>query len=88
MQLKFLKFFILASPENDDDDDIQAEDAEEPATEEDATDALMESSEQPSSKKSTKTAGSQAQRITELPLARIKHIVKLDPDVKLVNSEW
>lgn len=28
-----------------------------------------------------------ANRISELPLSKIKHIIKLDPEVKLVNSE-
>lgn len=27
------------------------------------------------------------ERITNLPIAKIKHIIKLDPEVKLVNSE-
>jgi DNA polymerase epsilon subunit 4 len=26
-------------------------------------------------------------RLTNLPIAKIKHIIKLDPDVKLVNAE-
>lgn len=27
------------------------------------------------------------ERLTNLPIAKIKHIIKLDPDVKLVNAE-
>lgn len=48
--------------------------------------ALTEITVEGSGKQATKKTVSQ-DRITQLPIAKIKHIIKLDPEVKLVNAE-
>lgn len=59
-------------------------------TEEDFTEmteeALTEITVEGSGKQATKKTVTQ-DRITQLPIAKIKHIIKLDPEVKLVNAE-
>lgn len=47
--------------------------------------AVIDNTENVSKKKAVKS--STQDRITNLPLAKIKHIIKLDPDVKLVNGK-
>lgn len=35
-----------------------------------------------------KAAKKPSTRISELPLSKVKHIIKLDPEVQLVNGEY
>jgi len=64
----------------------ETEQDEEPTENEEAIPVETEISEEVTEGVKTKSAP-RANRISELPLSKIKHIIKLDPEVKLVNSE-
>ncbi|CAG9808214.1 unnamed protein product [Chironomus riparius] len=66
-------------------DHPEVEDVMETEENEDLDEMEKDTTEDVSKKKAVKS--NNQDRITNLPLAKIKHIIKLDPEVKLVNGE-